>query len=217
MPHLKASLKVSDSSSQLIDEKAFAQDKHIRDAMKRFKSRSSKSNRSSTIFNENQLARRTRCSYLSTDCFVDKDSTHDPPSGVCPTKESDAAVERIPSQARESDVDWWRSKIRRQSGTTATITSVTIASGTITSSDDSEKLNEETVSVQTTLSALTMGSRKMITNKNVVETKLSNLIPDVICFKITKRRGLFGFLRGRRSRRPKVVKASTSLSGAVGQ
>jgi len=211
---LNAISKVSDRPSQLIDEKEFAQDKHIRDAMIRRKSRASnksnrsKSNRSSTTFSQNPFTRRTKCSYLSTDCFVDKDGAYKPPTKIiCPTKETDAAEERmIPSQAaRESDIDWWRSKIRRKSGTAATTTSATTASATIISSDNSSCLDEDVISVQTTLSELTMGSRKMMMNENIVETKLSNLIPDVICCKITKSRGFFGFLRKRSSRRTKVI------------
>jgi len=184
-------LKISDRASQHTSDHLFIQDRLLRDAMIRRKPRPNKS--------------KVTCSYPSTDCFIEKDGLCDPQASTCPTKQTDAATEQIPYEARQSDVDWWRAKIRRGSGTVATSISATITSSTITSSSESSHLNEETVSVQTTLSGLTMGSRKAMGYK-LVEAKLSSLIPDVICFKITKRRRFFGFLRGRRTRpRGKVL------------
>jgi len=42
-----------------------------------------------------QITKRRRRSYLSTDCFAENNSMHDPPSGVWPTEDSDTDVEQI--------------------------------------------------------------------------------------------------------------------------
>lgn len=118
------------------------------------------------------------------------------------TKNKNRVAVRIPStknvkpakETSQSDLDWWRSKIRRESTTYKTDSDTYIDSYT-------SRLMEDTISVCSSLSALTMASRKrVVTNKKrkVVTSNLVSLVPDVICLKVTKRRRGFGIFRWRK-------------------
>lgn len=170
-----------DNHTSQLDEKAWTQDKYILEAMKRRKPRTNATTATTitTTSSDHQVI-QNGCSYNSVNSFSMKNIDTD---GL------------PPPHPRQSDVDWWRSKIRQKSST------MVVTTDTDTCGSDSWEcsLNEETISVQTTLSDLTLGSRdKVVTEiKTVVETRLANLIPDVICLKKTKQRRVLGLFRRR--------------------
>lgn len=107
-----------------------------------------------------------------------------------PTKDA------IPCQeTSREDLEWWRTKIRREEPPQSD-------SDTHTYMDSyTSRILEETISVCSSLSCLTMFSRKRVRlrRNRTAGTPLSELIPDVICLKVTKRRRRFGFLRWRKN------------------
>jgi len=177
-------IKNNDDRQSRIDEKLWIQDKYILEAIEKRKSRSKRMAISGTtaIYNDNQLMRNK---------YSNTNSTNSPMAN-----EIDGAA----TTSTRNDVDWWRSKIRRESFSTAKATEPTTDTDTATcESWGNHRLHEDTVSVQTTLSEVTTGSHGTMSSKQrkLVGHRLTVLIPDVICLKKTKRRGGFRFFRGK--------------------
>lgn len=180
------------------DDKLWVQDKYILEALEKSKSRGKKKVTTGSLRKRMATIGTSRDKFIQDGCSNRSIEYSNYGTNSPLTKGIDGAVERLPSERRQSDVDWWRSKIRRGSTCATKETEQTIETATDTDSTMSEnwngRLHEDVVSVQTTLSEVTTDSQ---TTMKAVETRVTFLIPDVICLKKTNKRGAFRFLKVR--------------------